>query len=528
MRNSVFDIPALDALAPQPQQQPAQVPAQPARPVIDPASAMMAQEMPDPYEVAKPTHLSLMNAAAKQTGEAGKLDAVMSAAYKGMTPEQMTLMRSRQEIDRKTEEVLAKTANLDDTRFNDLLNRMDALTGQMRGRKAPTRKAPEYDWASAIGTGLAMLVDPGGAGTYAAAYGQGMRNRADDVLKMDQAEFQAESDALEMQYKLTAERARLEEQRMEQRRKQFEDTITRELNVLRQQGATVDKQIQYVGDQVAKAQARYNAANLPEEKRVAAAALAALGVPVDKDSIERDVQMLTATLSQSARSAWNTQVNQLRDDFGEVPETAVAQLEAQRRELAAMYGVSEDVFAPIPTGRTLAAQRFEQSKAQFDKMFGLRSEQFKQKVSEFNANLALAKQRLAVMQQNAATSRGNLGVRMQELEYRKVKDAADGISDVSAKEITKLENEIRKEKGKRALVPQGPNIWMSEEAKAAADKDAQKLRDLESELAMLKMIRQQAIEESKAATNVLGGGNNNSQKTQKNGSKTPKYQFIED
>lgn len=509
MKPNVFDSPVLGGVPlPEAQATPQPQSAVP-KPLIDPASAMMGMEMPDPYEVAKPTHLSLMKTAAAQTGTHTQLDTVMQAAYKGLTPQQMAMMREQQAIDRKVEEVLAKTADIPDDKFREIMGKMDAIGAQMRGRKPPTMRKPEYDWASGIGTGLAMLIDPEGAGTYAGQFGAAMKNRANEVLEMDQAEFEAESDALEMEYRLTQEQLRRQADLDEQLRRSAREGIERELRVLAQQGASLDKKMQFMQGEISKAWSRYNGANMPEEKRFAAAVLEGLGVQIDREAVERDANQLAGRNSQAARNAFAQQVNQLRDDFGEVPETAVAQLEAQKREIAAMYGVSVDLFPPIPTGQTLAKQRFEQSKAQFDRLFTQRDEQFKQRVAQFNANLTLAKQRIAIMQQNANTSAGGLTLRGQTFEYRKIRDAAQGMETEFGKELQNVSKELATTRG---ILKQYENSGLKVPFVGRSNQqliaDTQKkIQKLEAEEKALKALIEQAQEEANAASEALGEGN---------------------
>lgn len=460
-------------------------------------------EMPDPYEVASPQLLSLMNSAASQTGKQRDLEAVMRASYSGISPREQVLMKERQAIDAKVNDVLAKTADIPTPQFDALMSRMEQLAGQMGTRKAPTMGNVPSNPYAAVGAGIASIIDPGGAGTYASQYGELMRGEQKRAYEMDAAEFEAESKQLETQYQLTREQARMQQNKDEQVRRSVRDALQRELSVLQNQGEGVDKQLEFVRKQQETALTRYNSANTPEEKRIAAAALEAMDYPIDRESVDRDIQQLLARNSQAARSAWNTQLNQMRDDFGEVPETVVPMLEQQRRELAAMYGVPEEVFGPIPTGRTIAAQKFEQAKKQFDQTFKLRSEEFKQRVAKYASDLELAKQRIAISRAQLGVSQGNLGMRVQEFEFRKAQDAARGVADESTKEIDKIEKEIRILEGVNRLQPPQVKAWTSEEAKKQHEADAKKLQDLKTERDALKLLRQQAIEE--AAQYDMGG-----------------------
>lgn len=496
-------------VAQSPQAQPAAAPQQAQKPpVVDPAGAMMGVPLPDPYEVAKPTHLSLMNAAAKQASSKGEIDAVMDAAYKGLSPREQVLYRERQEVNAKIDEVMAKTADIPTDKFDALMTRLESLAGQMGSRQAPTMGNVPSNPYAAIGAGIASAIDPEGAGTYVSQYGQIMRGEQKRVYEMDAAEFEAEDKMLQQQYQLTREQARFQNERDDQLRQQVRDSFNRELAALKSRGASIDEALQFTQAEMGRAQSRYNSANTPEEKMAAAAALEGLGVPVDRQALEREVTRMRAIASQNARGQWNTQLNQYRDDFGEVPESVVPQLEQQRRELAAAYGVPETLFGPIPTGRTLAALKFEQAKKQFDETFALREETFKETLAKNQRDYELAKQRISIMRQNAATSLGNLGARLSEHEYRKMRDAAEGKFDATAKEIGKVEKEIAESQAKVQMLetPAGRKGITEDAVKLLKDEN-KKLTKLRAERDALKMMRDQAELEAQEADEALGAGN---------------------
>lgn len=502
MKQSIFDVPAMGD---QPQQrQPAAQPQQAKPPVVDPAGAMMGAPLPDPYEIAKPTHLSLMNAAAKQTGSKGELDAVMAAAYKGLSPREQVLYRERQEVNAKVDEVMARTADIPSDKFDALMTRLESLAGQMGSRQAPTMGSVPNNPYAALGAGIASAIDPEGTGTYVSQYGQIMRGEQKRVYEMDSAEFEAEDKMLQQQYQLTREQARYQSERDDQLRQQVRDSFNRELAALKSRGASIDEALQFTQAEIGRAQQRYNTANTPEEKMMAAATLEGLGMPVDRDGLEREVTRMRAIASQNARAQWNTQLNQYRDDFGEVPETVVPQLEQQRRELAAAYGVPETLFGPIPTGRTIAALKFEQAKKQYSEMFQLRSEQFKETVANHKRNYELAKERIGVMRSNLMVSQGNLGMRMREHEYRKMRDAAEGTFDATDKEIKKIEAEIKQQNNLVTLDKSKAHPYLTDDQKKEIANNKDKLDKLNAELAALKAVKDQAELDAQEADAALG------------------------
>lgn len=372
---------------------------------------------------------------------------------------------------------------------------------QGAGMQAPQMEQG-MDGKQALGVLLASLfgralgANPGEVNDFVAGFTQARQNQASQANEQKMREF-------EMQQR--------QNQVLSQADLGYADIANDEANRLqgyidRDRATTSERQWSAQQDEAKRkesaityAQNRYYNANTPAEKQAAAAQLQRLGVAIDPATVETDVTQMRAAQSQSARNAWNTQLNQLRDDYGEIPEWAVPQLEQTKRELAAAFGVPETLFGQVPTGKTLAAQKFDQAKKQFEQTFQLRSEQFKETVAKHQRDYELAKDRIAIMSRNSATSASNLGMRMREFEYRKARDAAEKKFDATAKEITKVEKEIAIQQG--VLKKFAPK-WA--ENPGLITKEREKLDRLNAELETLKQMRDQSEAEAQEMDSALG------------------------
>lgn len=235
-----------------------------------------------------------------------------------------------------------------------------------------------------------------------------------------------------------------------------------------------------------KAVAAYNSANLPGEKRKAAAWLRVIdpsSAPTPEQEAS-DIAFLQRRNLPDAMAQFQRLVKDELSQFGFVSEDRKDQFETMAQALADNYGVDRASLPDIPAESTLRKKRGEELTAQFTKTFALREKQYQHRLTQDALNYDLAKRRYQLAQQYAGAN-FNLSANRYLLQ---VEQAAGRLKGTVDSELPKVEAELEKEQQILAVLLKkgeaGTQNKPNGETQMGSDawkKQEQKVRDLVNE-----------------------------------------------
>jgi len=137
---------------------------------------------------------------------------------------------------------------------------------------------------------------------------------------------------------------------------------------------------------------------------------------IDDEAFKSDI----AVLGNQSLKMYSDEMNRTANLYGYVPEQSKAYFDARRKWLAdEFYGGDIKQVPEATTEKTLRSRQFDFSKAEADRKFGFLGEKERQRIAEWQTEIELKTQQLAIAERNAGTAEGRAEIARLKLELDK-------------------------------------------------------------------------------------------------------------
>lgn len=125
----------------------------------------------------------------------------------------------------------------------------------------------------------------------------------------------------------------------------------------------------------------------------------------DAKTVTEDQKRAYAKNANMALQRAETVIRNRLNAFGEVPDEMEGEIEAQLQSIATEFNIPREALGKVPTGKTLAKQRYETQKTQWDQAFKHKKGVDTAKLANDKARLGEMKKRTEIQAYNAETAR---------------------------------------------------------------------------------------------------------------------------
>lgn len=423
-------------------------------PVTGPNEGLNAQapQTPNVYDILDPFEQHYLESTAKNVSRRTEVDGIRQMARMGKSLAEiqadMDSQALQSEIDKTATELASATAHLSDKEFQQVQQQITQEMGNAPQAPQMQTAAQPNVWQSIVAAATSLF-DPQHAFDIGAAPYVAAQNQADQQNQLNMANYQIQDKA--HTNKLNVLQRQADDIRMRDQADQA--SLDREqrakMSYLEHLQKRLDKVEAGRNQRRTQAQASYEAANLPGEKRRVADMINRdfpdLAIP--DELVNADIKALNMKNVPQAKALLDQEIKTRFAD-GIIDDADAQAYQKRAAEIAAQYDLPVGIFGELPTASTVAKQAFEFTKEKWKDQFKFLQQKQKDDLALRTANYTLAKRRLEAYEQSQAFNQSSVTYRNMLEGYKvSVKALNDSVDAIDPKELKRLDGKIAGAKG---------------------------------------------------------------------------------